>query len=97
MVRTSSREYAWVSAACLTWGRDVSRTGFAPSKQRKLGEGCLGSVGILPASFVVHVRMKLSCTKCDCIVQAEALSRPIERGMAGPGLRAANEQRRSIA
>ena len=32
MVSTSSREYAWVSAACLTLGRDASRTGFAPSK-----------------------------------------------------------------
>ena len=42
----------------------------------------------VPASFVVvrHVRTKLSCTKCDCIVQAEAPSRPIERGLAGPGL-----------
>src|SRR6267154_1377994 len=42
----------------------------------------------VPASFVVirHVRTKLSCTKCDCIVQAEAPSRPIERGVAGPGL-----------
>ena len=29
---------------------------------------------------------KLSCTKCDRIVQAEAPSRPIERGVAGPGL-----------
>jgi transposase len=42
----------------------------------------------VPASFMVirHVRVKLSCTKCDCIVQAEAPSRPIERGAAGPGL-----------
>jgi transposase len=42
----------------------------------------------VPASFVVirHVRTKLSCTKCDCVVQAEAASRPIERGLAGPGL-----------
>ena len=42
----------------------------------------------VPASFVVirHVRTKLSCTQCDCIVQAEAPSRPIARGMAGPGL-----------
>lgn len=36
--------------------------------------------------MIRHVRPKLSCTKCDCIVQAEAPSRPIERGMAGPGL-----------
>jgi transposase len=42
----------------------------------------------IPASFVVvrHVRPKLSCSRCDCIVQAEAPSRPIERGLAGPGL-----------
>ncbi len=42
----------------------------------------------VPASFVVirQVRTKLSCTKCDCIVQAEAPSRPIARGIAGPGL-----------
>ena len=42
----------------------------------------------MPASFVVirHVRPKLSCSKCDCIVQAEAPSRPIERGIAGPAL-----------
>jgi len=41
-----------------------------------------------PASFFVirHVRPKLSCTKCDHIVQAAAPSRPIERGLAGPGL-----------
>jgi transposase len=40
------------------------------------------------ASFRVirHLRTKLSCTRCDCIVQAEAPSRPIERGLAGPGL-----------
>ncbi len=42
----------------------------------------------VPASFLVirHVRPKLSCTKCDHIVQASAPSRPIERGIAGPGL-----------
>jgi transposase len=41
-----------------------------------------------PASFYVvrHVRPKLSCTKCDHIVQAAAPTRPIERGLAGPGL-----------
>ena len=42
----------------------------------------------MPDHFKVirHVRTKLSCTKCDCIVQAAAPSRPIERGVAGPGL-----------
>src|SRR5215471_11339289 len=33
-----------------------------------------------------QVRPKLACTRCDKIVQAAAPSRPIERGMAGPGL-----------
>src|SRR6266853_284374 len=55
---------------------------------RKLGEDVSEMLEYVPASFVVirHVRTKLSCTKCDCIVQAEALSRPIERGVTGPGL-----------
>jgi transposase len=55
---------------------------------RKLGEDVSEVLEYVPASFVVirHVRTKLSCTKCDCIVQAEAPSRPIARGMAGPGL-----------
>jgi len=33
-----------------------------------------------------HVRPKLSCDHCDRIVQAPAPSRPIDRGLAGPGL-----------
>ena len=33
-----------------------------------------------------HVRPKLSCDACDRIVQAPAPSRPIDRGLAGPGL-----------
>ncbi len=55
---------------------------------RKLGEDVSEMLEYVPASFVVirHVRTKLSCTECDCIVQAEAPSRPIARGMAGPGL-----------
>src|SRR5215467_2458494 len=55
---------------------------------RKLGEDVSEMLEYVPASFVVirHVRSKLSCTRCDCIVQAQAPSRPIERGLAGPGL-----------
>jgi len=55
---------------------------------RKLGEDVSEMLEYVPASFVVirHVRPKLSCSKCDCIVQAEAPSRPIERGVAGAGL-----------
>jgi hypothetical protein len=42
----------------------------------------------IPASFKVirHVRPKLCCTRCDAILQAAAPSRPIDRGLAGPGL-----------
>jgi transposase len=29
---------------------------------------------------------KLACGRCDKIVQAEAESRPIARGLSGPGL-----------
>jgi transposase len=55
---------------------------------RKLGEDVSEMLEYVPASFFVvrHVRPKLSCTKCDHIVQAAAPSRPIERGIAGPGL-----------
>jgi transposase len=55
---------------------------------RKLGEDVSEMLEYAPASFYVvrHVRPKLSCTKCDHIVQAAAPTRPIERGLAGPGL-----------
>jgi transposase len=54
----------------------------------KLGEDVSEMLEYVPASFFVvrHVRPKLSCTKCDHIVQATAPTRPIERGVAGPGL-----------
>jgi transposase len=55
---------------------------------RKLGEDVSEVLEYVPDHFKVirHVRTKLSCTKCDCIVQAAAPSRPIARGVAGPGL-----------
>jgi transposase len=58
------------------------------SQLRKLGEDVSEVLEYIPASFVVirHVRPRLSCTCCDCIVQTPAESRPIERGLAGPGL-----------
>jgi transposase len=48
----------------------------------------LSSSRPVPASFRVirHVRPKLACGCCDAIVQAPVPSRPIERGIAGPGL-----------
>jgi transposase len=37
---------------------------------------------------IVHVREKHSCVRCSRIVQAGAPSRPIQRGLPGPALRA---------
>jgi len=55
---------------------------------RKLGEDVSEMLEYVPASFFVirHVRPKLSCSRCERIVQAAAPSRPIERGLAGAGL-----------
>jgi transposase len=57
-------------------------------KLRELGEDVAEMLEYIRASFKVlrHVRPKLSCDACDRIVQAPAPSRPIDRGLAGPGL-----------
>ena len=53
-----------------------------------LGEDVSEMLEYVPARFKVirTVRPKLSCTRCDRIVQEPAPHRPIERGLAGPGL-----------
>jgi transposase len=58
------------------------------STLKKLGEDVSEVLEWVPGSFQVirHVRPKLCCTGCDVIVQAAAPSRPIDRGLAGPGL-----------
>ncbi len=55
---------------------------------RALGEDVAEVLEYVPARFKVirHVRPKLSCSCCQTIVQAAAPSRPIARGLAGPGL-----------
>lgn len=55
---------------------------------RPLGEDVSEMLEYVPAHFKVvrHVRPKVACTRCDCIVQAAAPSRPIERGLPGPHL-----------
>ena len=57
-------------------------------KLKHLGEDVSEQLEYVPASFKVirHVRPKLACCCCDCIVQAAAPSRPIVRGLPGPGL-----------
>jgi transposase len=53
-----------------------------------LGEDVSEILEYVPEHIKVirHVRPKLACARCDKIVQAAAPSRPIERGIAGPGL-----------
>jgi transposase len=55
---------------------------------RRLGEDVSEILEQVPARFKVirHVRPKMSCVRCQTIVQAPAPARPIERGVAGPGL-----------
>jgi transposase len=55
---------------------------------KPLGEDVSEMLEYVPARFKVirQVRPKLACGCCERIVQAEAPSRPIERGVAGPGL-----------
>ncbi len=55
---------------------------------KRLGEDVSEVLEYVPARFKVirHVRPKLSCGCCQSIVQMPAISRPIEGGMAGPGL-----------
>jgi transposase len=55
---------------------------------KPLGEDISEILERVPEHFKVIrlVRPKLACAGCDKIVQAEAPSRPIERGIAGPGL-----------
>lgn len=58
------------------------------SALRRLGEDVSEILEYVPASFKVirQVRPKLSCARCERIVQQPAPSRPIEHGLAGPGL-----------
>jgi transposase len=57
-------------------------------KLRYLGEDVSETLEYVPARFKVirTVRPKLSCAGCSQIVQAPAPNRPIDRGLAGPGL-----------
>jgi transposase len=54
----------------------------------KLGEDASGVLEYIPASYVVirPMRPRMCCGRCDTILQAPAPSRPVERGLGGPGL-----------
>jgi transposase len=72
------RKYPPKQAACPDCG----------GKLNFLGEDISEILEYVPARFKVirQVRPKLACACCERIVQAPAPSRPIERGIAGPGL-----------
>jgi transposase len=55
---------------------------------RAIGEDVSEMLEYVPEHWKVHrhVRPKYSCSACEHLVQANAPSRPIERGYAGPGL-----------
>jgi DNA repair exonuclease SbcCD ATPase subunit len=55
---------------------------------RQFGEDVSEQLEYIPDSFKVirHVRPKFVCSGCERVVEAPAPSRPIERGLAGPGL-----------
>ena len=55
---------------------------------RVLGEDVAELLEYIPDRFRVirHIRPKLACSRCEKIVQAPAPSRPIARGIAGPGM-----------
>lgn len=55
---------------------------------RPLGEDVSEMLEYVPGRFRVirHVRPKLSCGRCATIVQSPASSRPIAKGLPGPGL-----------
>ena len=57
-------------------------------KTRQFGEDVSELLEFVPARFKVIriVRPKLSCAECAHIVKAPAPGRPIDRGLAGPGL-----------
>ena len=55
---------------------------------RQIGQDVSEVLEYEPGSFKVirHVRPKFACAQCHTITQAAAVSRPIERGLAGAGL-----------
>lgn len=55
---------------------------------RQFGEDVSEQLERIPATFKVirHVRPKFACNHCERMLESPAPSRPIERGLAGPGL-----------
>jgi transposase len=72
----------------MTYAPDADCCSECGGELRQFGEDVSEQLEYVPDSFRVirHVRPKFSCRGCDLVVEAPAPSRPIERGLAGPGL-----------
>ena len=66
------------ACTCIKCGGDMT----------KIGEDVSEMLEYVPASFKVirHVRPKFACQTCQTMAQSPAPSRPIDRGLPGPGL-----------
>lgn len=55
---------------------------------KRIGQDVAEQLEFIPEHFKVirHVRPKFICAQCATLVQAPAPTRPIDRGLAGPGL-----------
>ena len=65
-------------SCCPECGSELDYLGEVSAEQLELVSSAL--------KVIRTVRVKKACTKCDCIVEAPAPSRPIARGIAGSGL-----------
>ncbi|ENA1774699.1 IS66 family transposase [Yersinia ruckeri] len=65
-------------SSCPECGNDMEYLSEVSAEQLELVSSAL--------KVIRTVRVKKACTRCDCIVEAPAPSRPIDRGIAGPGL-----------
>ena len=67
-----------METGCPKCGSDLKYLGEVSAEQLELVACAL--------KVIRTVRVKKACVKCDCIVEAPAPSRPIDRGIAGPSL-----------
>lgn len=75
------REIHWlepVQTCCPECGNDMEYLSEVSAELLELVSSAL--------KVIRTVRVKKACVRCDCIVEAPASSRPIDRGIAGPGL-----------
>lgn len=75
------RDIHWLEPSetgCPECGGDMAYLSEVSAEQLELVSSAL--------KVIRTVRVKKACVRCDCIVEAPAPSRPIDRGIAGPGL-----------